>query len=76
MPEEFAALQTQYAQYAKDHGVLPMPAGYSPQRQVMINSFWNYWLPAYGGMAAAIAALVAAGMAFLFLRGRQRRRTP
>lgn len=52
LPAEFAAMQSDYDNYAKSHGVLPMPAGYSPQRQVMMNSFWHYWLPAYGRMVA------------------------
>jgi arylsulfatase A-like enzyme len=59
-PELFMALQTEYAHYAQDHGVLPMPAGYSPQRQVMINSFTNYWWPAYG--SAMVATLVGLGL--------------
>jgi hypothetical protein len=27
------------------HGVLPMPDGYNPTRQVLINTFVNYWIP-------------------------------
>jgi arylsulfatase/uncharacterized sulfatase len=63
LPEVFTALQADYARYAEDHGVLPMPAGYSPQRQVMVNSFWNYWLPAYGSMAAVCLIALIAGIA-------------
>ena len=58
-PEVFKALQAEYAAWAKAHGVLPMPEGYQPQTQVMINSFYNYWLPAYQNTAlATLAALL------------------
>ena len=73
LPQEFTSLQADYAAWAAAHGVLPMPAGYNPVRQVMINTFVNYWIPAYrwpvllslGGVAAAVAAL-------LMLRRRRR----
>ena len=62
LPAEFAAMQADYAKYAKDHGVLPIPPGYNPQRQVLINSVLNYWLPAYGGIAT-LALLVLGALA-------------
>lgn len=73
LPEAFVALQGQYTQYAKDHGVLPMPEGYSPQRQVMINSFLHYWLPAYGAMLVAAVAVMAGGVGVWLFRRRRNR---
>jgi hypothetical protein len=51
-----------YAQYELKHGVLPMPADYSPSRQVLINSFFNYWWPTYGAiLSTVLAALLGYG---------------
>jgi arylsulfatase/uncharacterized sulfatase len=46
-PTEFAAMQADYAAWAQAHGVLPMPEGYDPVRQVLINTVVNYWWPTY-----------------------------
>lgn len=68
----FAALQADYEAWAAAHGVLPMPEGYNPVRQVVINTVFNYWLPSYGPTAAATlgALVLAAGW---WLRRRRRR---
>lgn len=62
LPADFKTMVSDFDAYAKSHNVLPMPEGYSPTRQVMINSFINYWYPAYrntvlGGLAAAVAII-------------------
>jgi len=59
MPEVFAQMQQSYAKYEKEHGVLPMPAGYTPTRAVFINGIFNYWLPTYGPGALVLLALLA-----------------
>lgn len=72
-PQDFEALQKDYAAWAREHGVLPMPDGYSPTRQVMINSFVNYWIPAYRNTALAVlAGLAAAVVVFVVWRRRRR----
>jgi arylsulfatase/uncharacterized sulfatase len=63
LPEKFIELQAAYAAWAKANGVLPMPDGYNPQRQVLINSFVNYWIPTYkfhflAGLAAVVSLVV------------------
>lgn len=73
MPEVFQAMQTDYEAYAKSHGVLTMPQGYSPTRQVMINSFVNYWIPHYRKPVLIWASLLAALVAgVVFMRRRKR----
>lgn len=72
LPQAFAAMQADYDAWARAHGVLPMPEGYNPVRQVVINSVYNYWLPAYGAQAAAALAAVVAGGAWLMWRRRRR----
>lgn len=62
--QRYAAMQNDYAQWAREHGVLPMPEGYTPTRAVLINSMVNYWLPTYWvhivlGNLALVALLVA-----------------
>ncbi len=75
LPQAFEALQKDYATWAREHGVLPMPDGYSPTRQVLINTFVNYWIPAYRGVGLAVlAGVVAAVVAFLAWRRRRRAR--
>jgi hypothetical protein len=73
LPQAFAEMQMAYADWARQQGVLPMPAGYSPQRQVMINSVLNYWWPNYRNtLLAALAGLIAI---VVLLRRRRRRAT-
>jgi len=61
MPAAFKAMQADYDAYAKSHGVLPMPEGYNPVRQVVINSFVNYWIPTYRTpVLATLAGLASA----------------
>jgi arylsulfatase/uncharacterized sulfatase len=59
LPEVFATMQKEYRAYEVSHGVLPMPEGYNPVRQVLINSILHYWLPAYGPLSLVLLALAA-----------------
>lgn len=73
LPAQFKAMQADYAAWARAHGVLPMPEGYNPVDQVMINTFVNYWIPTYWphGVVALLALLGVAAM--LVVRARRRR---
>lgn len=72
MPQVFREMQADYDAYALANGVLPMPEGYEPLRQVMINAMLNVYLPRYGGPALALlAGLVLLGL--WRFRVRQRR---
>lgn len=73
LPEQFAAMQIEYAAWAKANAVLPMPEGYNPVKQVFINSVMNYWLPTYWphGVASALGLL---GIGIAFKRRAQRRK--
>jgi arylsulfatase/uncharacterized sulfatase len=72
-PQAFAEMQAAYADWARQQGVLPTPEGYSPQRQVMINSVLNYWWPTYRNtLLGALAGLIAI---VVLLRRRRRRAT-
>lgn len=74
LPDAFRALQADYDAYAKAHGVLPMPEGYDPVRQVLINGFVNYWIPTYKNTAiAALAGLAVLVATVVYLRRRRRR---
>jgi arylsulfatase/uncharacterized sulfatase len=72
LPQEFAAMQVDYANYEKTNQVLPMPAGYTPQRQVFINAIWRYWLPVYGKQAAAVLIGLLALIVWWAMRRRRR----
>jgi arylsulfatase A-like enzyme len=74
MPDAFKALQADFDTYAKSHGVLPMPEGYSPSRQVLINSVLHYWWPAYGAKVIAVLVALIALVTWGLLRRRNRRR--
>ena len=74
MPVQFASMQRDYAAYAQSHGVLPRPAGYSPTRQVLINSFVNYWIPQYRKPVLIVLAALIAGIGLLHRRRRNTRR--
>jgi arylsulfatase/uncharacterized sulfatase len=58
MAERFATMQQDYLTYEKGHGVLPMPPGYTPAGAVLINSMYNYLLPAYGPAGLVLVVLL------------------
>lgn len=70
LPQAFDAMRADYEAYARSHGVLPMPEGYDPVRQVLINSFINYWIPTY----RTPVLLTLAGLVLLVVGLRIRRR--
>ncbi len=72
LPQEFAAMQVDYAHYEKTNQVLPMPDGYTPQKQVFINAIWRYWLPVHGKQAAAVLIGLLALLAWWLMRRRRR----
>jgi arylsulfatase/uncharacterized sulfatase len=57
MPQVAASMREQWDAWAREHGVLPMPDGYAPTKQVMINSIHNYWIPAYRAPVLAVLGL-------------------
>lgn len=73
LPEQFADMQSAYAAWAKANGVLPMPDGYNPVKQVLINSIVNYWIPTYWphGVATMLGLL---GLAIAYKRRAQGRK--
>jgi arylsulfatase/uncharacterized sulfatase len=62
MPAVFQAMRADYDAYAQANGVLPMPDGYEPRKQVMINSLLNVYLPRFKipGMVLLVALVVLA----------------
>jgi arylsulfatase/uncharacterized sulfatase len=70
LPEVFAQMQAHYADYARAHGVLPMPDGYEPTQQVQINAFFNVYVDRLKWPVLAMLLLVWA----LWWRKRQRLR--
>ncbi len=63
MPEAFQRMVADYDAYAKANGVLPMPEGYEPRHQVMINSLVNvYWPRLRMPALLVLLALVALGV--------------
>jgi arylsulfatase A-like enzyme len=73
LPQQFAAMQADYAAWARAQGVLPMPEGYNPVKQVLINSFVSYWIPAYRATAIAVTAGLAGLIAAVVWLRRRRR---
>ncbi len=77
MPDIFAAMQADYAAYAKANGVLPMPENYDPIQQVLINALVNVYLPRFERIGLPI---LAAGLllvaAFVLVRRRRRMQAP
>jgi arylsulfatase/uncharacterized sulfatase len=71
MPDVFKSMQADYAAYAKANDILAMPEGYNPVHQVVINSFVNYWIPAY--KTPVLATLLALIAALAWVRYRRRR---
>jgi arylsulfatase/uncharacterized sulfatase len=72
MPVQFQAMQADYAEYARFHGVLPMPEGYDPLQQVLINALINVYVPRFGpALGIALAGVVVFGVV---LRRRRRQR--
>ncbi|MFO1199597.1 MAG: arylsulfatase [Burkholderiaceae bacterium] len=72
LPDAFRAMQADYAAYARDNGVLPMPDGYEPTQQVQVNAFYNVYLPRFRTPAIAAAAVLVALAAWI-VRRRARR---
>jgi arylsulfatase/uncharacterized sulfatase len=71
-PELFQSMQADYAKWAKANGVLPMPEGYDPIRQVIINSLVFVYWPRYQWHLAGFGCLIVLGT-FVFWRGRRQR---
>jgi arylsulfatase A-like enzyme len=76
LPQQFASLQADYAAWAQANGVLPMPKGYNPVRQVLINSFVNYWIPTYWPHGVAVLLALLGLPLALLMRARRRRAIP
>lgn len=58
-PIEYAEMIAAYARYEQENGVLPLPAGYEPRKQVSINAFLFVYLP-YMKWIVGLAVLVLA----------------
>lgn len=71
LPDAFRTMQADYEAYARGNGVLPMPEGYEPRKQVLINSLYNVYLPMWRVPGMLILALLAA---FIGYRLRRRAR--
>lgn len=69
-PEILRSMQAEYERWAAAHGVLPMPPGYDPSRQVLVNSLLDYWLPSYRAPLLALFGLLALGVAGALARPR------
>lgn len=75
LPDVFKTMQADYAAYAKANGVLPMPEGYDPIQQVLINALINVYVPRFMRTGLPIlSGVVLLTFAFIFFRRRRRMR--
>ena len=70
LPELFESLQNDYAKWAKANGVLPMPEGYDPIQQVIINSLVFVYWPRYQWHLAGLGVLLLLSGVWLWRRRR------
>jgi arylsulfatase/uncharacterized sulfatase len=68
-PQDYAAMQVAWERWARDNGVLPMPEGYEPRRQVLLNALRFVYLPMLAWLLPALALL--GGAWFLWRRRRR-----
>jgi MYXO-CTERM domain-containing protein len=71
LPELFQSLQTEYAKWAKANGVLPMPDGYDPIEQVIINSLVFVYWPRHQWHLAGLLGLFSFAGVWFWRRRRQ-----
>ena len=71
LPELFQSLQTEYAKWAKANGVLPMPDGYDPIEQVIINSLVFVYWPRHQWHLAGLLGLFSFAAIWFWRRRRQ-----
>ena len=74
MPEVFQTMRADYETWSRSHQVLSMPEGYNPVRQVLINSFVNYWIPTYRKPVLVWFSVLATLLAGMVVVRRRRRR--
>lgn len=67
---EFEAMRQDYEAYARHNGVLPMPEGYDPIRQVEINALLNVYVPRF-----RLPVLLLLGLLLGWSLWRRKRRT-
>jgi hypothetical protein len=72
-PARFAAMQKDYAAFAKANKVLPMPEGYTAPDQIFENALRTLLIPRLLAMWPVGAALVMATAALIWWRRRRRR---
>ena len=70
LPELFQSMQNDYAKWAKANGVLPMPEGYDPIQQVIINSLVFVYWPRYQWHLAGLGVLLLLSGVWLWRRRR------
>ncbi len=68
-PQDFAAMQAAWERWAQENGVLPMPEGYEPRRQVLLNALRFVYLPMLVWLLPALA--LTAGAWILWRRRRR-----
>jgi arylsulfatase/uncharacterized sulfatase len=71
-PEEFRSMRAEYDTYAQANGVLPMPEGYQPRKQVLINSLVNVYLPRARVPVAVVLVLLVGLVVYRRRRNRVR----
>jgi len=69
LPAVFQSMRADYDAYAQANGVLPMPEGYEPRKQVLINSLLNVYLPRLE--VPGLVIVVAAVAIFVYRRRRK-----
>lgn len=72
LPQQFAQMQLDYAAYAKANGVLPMPEGYEPTHQVLVNALVNVYVPRFK-IPALIMLTVLGIWAAVWIRRRRKK---
>ncbi len=71
LPELFLSMQADYVKWAKANGVLPMPDGYDPIEQVIINSLVFVYWPRHQWHLAGLMGLFSFAGVWFWRRRRQ-----